>query len=485
MKKNGMRFIAVLLAALMLCGCTAAPTNNTSQETTNYDKETDLLIIGGGVAGLTAAIEAADGGCENILLVEKLAVLGGSAFVSGGILGGYETQVTKAADIHVDPTDIYNEQMKEKHYILDPEMTKLTIDKSGETIDWLIDEIGVPFQEEIVIKPGYGTYLTTHLVEGEGSGMRNPYMSAIEKRPAIAIEMETKAVELIVENDKVVGAVVEQGEETLRIKAKAVMLTTGGYSSNYDLMVAGHSANAVFQTSLMPWSTGDGLIMATAIGAGVQNLDQLQVYLREVEDSKSQMPYMFNLFVGMNGKRFMDEKRVAQTYNQEIKDDVIELYGRQGVDYFLAINDQATMEMMGLAEAAQDHAGITIANTLDELAAATGMDAAGLKETVANWNAMVASGTDTEYGRTDMLMPIGEGPYYALKTTFFSSVCHGGITKNINAEVTRLDGSVIEGLYAAGEVTTVTNSNGYTISNAITFARIGARNAIEYMNSQK
>lgn len=484
MKRQGFRLVALLVSLVLLCGCTTAPKQE-QKPSSGFDKETDLLIIGGGVAGLSSAIEASDVGIENILLVEKLAVLGGSAFVSGGILGGYETQVTKALDLHVDPKEMYNDQMQEKKYILDADLTWLTTEKSGETIDWLIDEIQVPFQKDVIIKPGYGNFPTIHLVEGEGPGMRDPYMKAIEARPNIKIETETKAVELIVENNKVVGAIVEQGGKTVRVGAKAVILATGGYSSNHDLMTAVHTPNKVFQASSVPWSTGDGLIMATEIGAGVQNLDQIQVYLREVEDMRSQMPYMFNIFVGLNGKRFMDEKRVAQTYNQEIKDDIVELYGKQEADYFLSINDQAAMDMFNLTETAKEHPGMTIANTLDELAVATGMDAAALKETVAKWNEMVASGEDSEYGRNNQtLMPIGEGPYYALKTTFFSSVCHGGITKNANAEVTRFDGSIIEGLFAAGEVTTVTNSNGYTISNAITFGRIAANSALNYIKAK-
>lgn len=482
--KSLKKLLAALLVFSAVSGC-AAPSEGSTENETKYDKEVDYLVIGGGVAGLTSAIEAANQGVEDILVVEKMAYLGGSAFVSEGILGGYETQITKALDLHVDPKDMYEDQMAEKHYILDEELTWLTTEKSGETIDWLIDEVKVPFQKDVITKPGYGNYQTIHLVEGGGNGMREPYMKALEERPQVKIEMETRATELIVEEDKVVGAVVQQGDKEYRYHAKAVMLATGGYSANHDLFTNIHPANGVFQTSPMPSQSGDGLIMATRIGAGTNNLDQLQVYLREVEDVRSQTPYMYNIFVGMDGQRFMDEKRVAQTYNQEIKDDVIELYGKQGVDYFYSINDQATMERFNLTEGIEEKAGVTIANTLDELAQKTGMDAEGLKASVERWNEMVAKGKDEDYGRTQMLMPIGEGPYYALKTTFFSSVCHGGITKNANAEVTRVDGSVIEGLYAAGEVTTVTNSNGYTISNAITFGRIGAQSAAKYIASQK
>ena len=138
-----------------------------------------------------------------------------------------------------------------------------------------------------------------------------------------------------------------------------------------------------------------------------------------------------------------------------------------------------------LADAAKDHEGVVVADTLDELAQKTGIDAEALKATVDRWNSFAAKMEDEDYGRTAQFwFPISTGPYYALKTTFFSSVCHGGITKNQNAQVTRIDGSVIDGLYAAGEVTTVTNSNGYTISNAMTFGTVSYTHLYVYKRQQ-
>ena len=122
-------------------------------------------------------------------------------------------------------------------------------------------------------------------------------------------------------------------------------------------MAAVAEQNRYFQTSNLAYQTGDGLVMAAAVGAGVQNLDQIQVYLREVENRTSQFPYMFTIFVGQDGRRFMDEKRTAQTWNQEIKDDVVDLYGRTGVDYFWSLADEASLEMMQIADAAKDHEG--------------------------------------------------------------------------------------------------------------------------------
>lgn len=475
--KRTSRFAAWMLAILLALGCVSVPAQTQAQSV-------DLLIIGGGIAGLTAAIEAADQGCADIRVVEKLGYVGGSAFVSEGILGGYETQVTKALDLHVDPQAMYEDQMREKEYTLDPALTQITTQKSGETIDWLIDHLGVPFNADVINKDGYGSLRTIHIVEGGGPSFRAPYDAAIAARPAITVQTETRATSLIYEDGVVRGALVSGKDGDYEIRAKATILTTGGYSGNRELFTRLHPANAVFQAGIMPGYTGDGLIMATAIGAGVNNVDQIQCYLREYENPMSQTPYMYTLFVGKEGKRFMDEKRIAQTYNQQNRDALIAQYGKDGTDYFWCINDHAAMTQFGLDEDAKTHAGVFIADTLPELAEMIGVDAQGLTDTVNAWNGYVAAGADPEFGRASFFMPVAQGPFYALKTTFFSSVCHGGITKNELAQVTRFDGSAIPGLYAAGEVTATTNSNGYTISTAVTFGRIAAQSACAFIGAQ-
>lgn len=129
--------------------------------------------------------------------------------------------------------------------------------------------------------------------------------------------------------------------------------------------------------------------------------------------------------------------------------------------------------MMQIADAAKDHEGVVVADSLDELAQKTGIDAEALKATVDRWNSFAAKMEDEDYDRTAQFwFPISTGPYYALKTTFFSSVCHGGITKNQNAQVTRLTARHRRLVWPRRSQPIVTNSNGYTISNAMTFGRI-------------
>ncbi|MFR0981015.1 MAG: FAD-dependent oxidoreductase, partial [Holdemania filiformis] len=219
-----------LLAALLFAGCSAAP--EAPAPSGKFDAEVDYLIVGGGAAGIASAVEAADQGIENIMIVEKTGMLGGAAVYSGGIFGGVETQVTQALDLHVDIEDIIAEQQREKHYILDEELTRLTIESAGKTIDWMIDTLGVQFQPEVIVKDGYGTFQTIHLVEGEGSGLREPFEKAIADR-AIDVRLNTEATALIMEDGRVIGAeCVNENGETIRIKSKATLMATGGYSAH-------------------------------------------------------------------------------------------------------------------------------------------------------------------------------------------------------------------------------------------------------------
>ena len=477
------KFIVIALSICLISAC--APKQESENLANSFDKEVDYLIIGAGTAGLSSAIEASDLGIENILILEKTGNIGGAAFYSDGIFGGYDTPITKEQGLNITFEEIYEQQMNEKNYILDEELTKITLEKSNDTIKWLIEGLSIPFQKEVFIKDGYGHLQTIHMVEGNGPGMAEGYNQALSSRENIEVLLETPAIELIYENNKVIGAIAMNKGKQIKIKADAVLLATGGYSANAELMASVHEPNKYFQTSNFKNQNGDGLIMGANIGAATQNLDQIQVYLREYNNPVSQLPYRFNIFIGQDGKRFMDEKRTAQTFNQNIKDDVIDLYGRTGVDYFWSIADSASLAMMGVTEDLSEHNGVFIAETLEELSSLINVDFDTLKETVDTWNSACLEQRDYEFNRTSpMWFPISTGPYYALQTTFFSSVTHGGLVKNKDAQVLRIDGSTIEGLYAAGEVTTVTNANGYTISNSITFGRIAANHVLKYINGE-
>lgn len=478
------KLVPGILAVTMLWGCTANTSNDV--DTTNsgkFDKEVDVLVVGAGIAGLSAAVELADQGCEKVLVVEKMPVVGGSAFISDGIIAAHDSKLAKDQGITVTLEDCYNYQMENKKYTIDAEMTMLTTKKAGESIDWLMDVVKVPFEPEVQFKLGYSDLTINHIVEGGGQGLRAPFDAALEARPNIELMTETPATELITdENRNVIGAVIKtKDNEEVRVGAKAVILATGGYSANKELFTRLYPKHEVVQAGTLAWATGDGLIMASDIGAGIVNGEAIQCYLREYEEKNGYTNNMYNIFVGQDGTRFMDERRVRQTFNKEIYEDTVNQMYKDGVDYYWGIADHGTLETFKIAEEAKDRAGVFVADTLEELAEIIGIDADGLVKTVAEWNEMVANGVDTKFGRTAMMMPISQAPYYAIKSSLAPTLGHGGLMRNEKSEVIKITGQSIPGLYAAGEITGAANANGYTISHCITWGRIAAQNAIKYV----
>lgn len=483
----------ILVLAMFSGGCTSnqAATNYADAENSQkFDKEVDVLVVGAGIAGLSAAIELADQGCEKILVVEKMPVVGGSAFISEGILAAHDSKLAKEQGIAVTLEDCYNYNIQNKKYTIDPELTMITTKKAGETIDWLMDVIKVPFEPKVKSKLGYSDFPIIHLVERGGLGFREPFAKAIEARPNIQILTESPATELITDDNRnVIGAVVKTKDDgEIHVGAKATILATGGYAGNKDLFTRLYRKNAVIPAGPLAWSTGDGLIMASDLGAGILNGDAIQCYFKNVlgefevntGDTSLNTNNMINIFVGeKTGARFMDEKRVMQTFNKENYEDITNQMYKDGVDYYWGITDYAVLETFKVAEEAKKSEDVYVADTLEQLAEMTGINAEGLVKTVSGWNEMVKNGVDTQFGRTDMMVPI-KAPYYAVKSTLSPLLAHGGLMINEKGEAIKITGKSIPGLYAAGEIAAASNSNGYTISNAITWGRIAAQNAAKY-----
>ena len=132
---------------------------------TAADMAADLVIIGAGGAGLSAAVEAADNGVENIILLEKMMSIGGTTFISQGMIAGYDTVMQKEQQIELTYDQMYDNLMTNALYRLDPELTKITVESAGQTIDWLIERLQVPFTENILV--GYGPLQMMHVMGSE------------------------------------------------------------------------------------------------------------------------------------------------------------------------------------------------------------------------------------------------------------------------------------------------------------------------------
>ncbi len=404
--------------------------------------ETDVIIVGGGMAGLAAALEARDHGAE-VILVEKLPFLGGSTIRSGGKILAADTSIQAALGIEDNATDFAKFLMEVGEYEVDEDFINLIAYKSAENIEWLISN-GVEFAQDIEPLHSYRSPSRGHYAAMDsGAGFIIPMEEkAIEM--GVQILYSTPATELIQDNGRVIGIkATNDNDDDITITGKAVILATGGFSRNPDLIEEYFPLAGNFVTNVGEGNTGDGILMGLSVGAdtvmpnaGIDLMMNFITYHGYGEEATE-------LFVTPDGERFMDERdfhfrRTRILYDYE-------------VDNFWYIIDQKSYDnRVGAAiEAGMAHE----ADTIEELAEKINIDPAVLKATIDRYNELSNLGEDLDFNKpAQYMVPINEAKYYALAMMKSNSGTHGGLKINIDAQVINTEGNVIPGLYAAGEV---------------------------------
>lgn len=452
------------------------------------DLTADVVIIGAGGAGLAAAIEAKDAGAAKVILLEKMAAIGGTTFTSQGVIGGYETNIAKKLEVKVTYEEMYNNLMSNASYRLDPKLTAITVGKSGETIDWLQDRVSMPFADEIRV--GYGPYQMMHVIEGAGEGMNTAFSKTITDA-GVELMLETKATEILMNADgTVAGVKAATGGNEITISAKSVVVATGGYAFNPELTAMLTPELAGTYGIGFPGATGDGIIMAGNVGAALSHTDDMMCVLKDYEimsqhngTSATANNYGFMalpnmILVGAAGTRFVNEK--DQGYmTQKLNSPIFDQMHKDELGYVWAVSDQAAIDASGRTKRGMDMPFIT-ASTVAELAEQMGVDAAGLEKTINDFNSYVDAGYDKEFRRTGEELSKLTAPYVAVSQVPCEIITYGGITRNESAEVLRADGTVIPGLFTAGEASANSAYMGFTLSNCFTWGRIAGAGAANY-----
>lgn len=443
-------------------------------------KDTDVLVIGAGIAGLAAAVEAAEAGAD-VILIEKMPVLGGSTARSGGKIQAANTSLQQAAGIE-DSWEAFADYLYEvSHYQADKAFLDKVAMESAENIEWLIER-GVVFDEEIIpVHPTITPYRIHNPVEHIGAGFTYP-LEAKLKEYGVEILVNTTAESFITDNNGVVvGAkATNNNNDDITFNAASVVLATGGFDKNEDLVAEMLPEYVGGMTNVSEGNTGDGINMVKEVGANILKSTAAVALVFDLSASQllgydEQFDYS-GLFVNTDGERFMDEsefmfKRTRRVLNSN---GVPELY------YILDESDYKP----GF-DYAIDAGRMFKADTIEELAEMINIDADVLLATVKRYNDLAATGTDSDYNkRSDYMRTISEtGPYYASHFTLITSGTFGGPEINLEAEVISTEGAVIEGLYAAGEVASAQffseeyPGSGSAISCFLTFGREAGRNA--------
>ena len=488
----------------------------------------DVVIVGAGGAGMTAAITAADAG-KSVVILESQAMVGGNSVrATGGMNAsktvwqdentfaeeaGVEKTLASAAETYADDETVtalaqtVSEQWKayqenpEGYFdsvelmeldtmiggkaINDFDLVKTLCENSAAGIDWL-DTIGAQLHD--VASFGGASVKRIHRpVDDEGKTISvGSYIvpvleSACEER-GIEILFNTTATALRQdENGNVTGVegVTKDGANVI-VEAKAVVLATGGFGANLEMVASYKPELKGFMTTNAAGAQGQGIAMAQAVGAATVDMDQIQIHPTVQFDTAALITEGLRgdgaILVNAEGKRFTDEVGT--------RDVVSAAEIAQPGSYSWLVVDQAMVDASSVI-AGYITKGLTVSGEdYAALAEAMGVDAETFTATMEAWNACVESKTDEEFGRTSFANPLNTAPYYAIKVTAGIHHTMGGLKINTATEVLNEAGEAIPGLFAAGEVTGgVHGANrlgGNAVADFIVFGRIAGASAAEY-----
>lgn len=459
------------------------PDATDSGETVNrvaVNMDADIVIIGAGGAGMTAAIDATQAG-KSVILLEKMPYPGGNTTKATGGMNAAETHYQAEQGIEDSVEQFVEDTMKGGHDLNNRDLVTVMAQNSAAAIDWL-DSIGAPLPK--VSFSGGATNKRIHAPE-DGSGVGAYLVTAFRRNLdelGVTVLYDTRATDILTENGAVSGVKAQSKTQDITITTKAVILATGGFGNNEDMIVQYRPDLKGTVTTSAPGITGDGIVMAQAIGADLVDIDQIQLH-PTVEQSTSMLITESvrgdgAILVNQEGKRFTNELLTRDVVS------ATEL--AQPGSYAYIIFDQRLREGLKATEK-YISTGITVqGDTIEDLAAQLDIDPATLAQTLADWNGYVAAQNDPDFGRTTgMEADLSQAPYYAIKIAPGIHHTMGGVKIDTQARVINTQGDPIPGLFAAGEVTGGVHGGnrigGNAVADIVVFGKVAAQSAIAYL----
>ena len=501
---------------------------NNAEPAEDSTVDTDIVIVGAGGAGMTAALTATSEG-KSVVIVESQPVVGGNSVrATGGMnagktvyqdenefgeSAGVEKTLKTAAEKYADNETItalaktVSEQWAEYQKnptgyfdsvelmeldtmiggkgINDPALVETLCSNSADAIDWL-DEHGITLHS--VSSFGGASVKRIHRpVDAEGKTVSVgsymiPLLEENCEKAGVQILLNTTANEILTDANGAAVGVKATGAsgETVTVNAKAVVLATGGFGANLDMVVKYKPELKGFMTTNAPGIQGQGIEMAQAIGAATVDMDQIQIHPTVEANTAALITEGLRgdgaVLINAEGKRFIDEVGT--------RDVVSAAEIAQTGSYSWLVVDQAMVDASSVIQGYIKKGYTVTGQTYEELAKAMGVDEAAFAETMKTWNGYVEAKNDPDFGRTSFANPLNTAPYYAVKVTAGVHHTMGGLKINANTEVLNEKGEVIPGLFAAGEVTGgVHGANrlgGNAVADFTVFGRIAGAAASDY-----
>ena len=504
---------------------TAVENNATAEDST---VDADVVVVGAGGAGMTAAITAAAEGKTVVILESQSMVGGNSVRATGGMnagktvyqdenefgeSAGVEKTLKTAAEKYADnetitalaktvseqwaayqanPTGYFDsvelmelDTMIGGKGINDPELVETLCANSADAIDWL-DEHGITLHN--VSSFGGASVKRIHRpVNAEGKTVSVgsymiPLLQENCEKAGVKMMLDTTATEILTDANGAAVGVKATGAsgETVTVNAKAVVLASGGFGANLDMVVKYKPELKGFMTTNAPGIQGQGIEMAQAIGAATVDMDQIQIHPTVEANTAALITEGLRgdgaILINEEGQRFIDEVGT--------RDVVSAAEIAQTGSYSWLVVDQAMVDASSVIQGYIKKGYTVTGATYEELGKAMGVDAAAFAETMEKWNGYVEAKNDPDFGRTSFANPLNTAPYYAVKVTAGVHHTMGGLKINANTEVLNEKGEVIPGLFAAGEVTGgVHGANrlgGNAVADFTVFGRIAGAAASDY-----
>ena len=491
--------------------------------------EADVVIVGAGGAGMTAAITAADAGATVVVLESQPAVGGNSVKSTGGMNAaktadqdenefgeeaGVEKTLATAAEKwadneaitalaakvqeqwdaykanpegYFDSTELFAlDTMIGGKGLNDPELVNTLVNNTADAIDWLrtqgIDLTDVASFGGASVKRIHRPVDADGKVVSVGAYTVPLLEQACEARDNITLLTDTTATKILTDADGAAVGVVATGKtgNTVTVNAKAVVLATGGFGANLDMVVKYKPELEGFMTTNAAGIQGQGILMAEALGAATVDMEQIQIHPTVQADTASLITEGLRgdgaILVNANGERFIDEVGT--------RDVVSAAEIAQPGSFSWLVVDQKMVDASTVIQGYIKKGFMLSGDTYEALAEALEIPADAFAATMETWNGYVADKNDPDFGRTSFAQPLDTAPFYAVKVTAGIHHTMGGLKIDTETHVLNTDGAIIPGLFAAGEVTGGVHGGnrlgGNAVADFVVFGRIAGEQAAAY-----
>ena len=473
------RIIALALSAVMMLSMfTACSENGTTVDTNS--KSADIVVIGAGGAGMTAAIQAVQDGATNVVIIEKTGMAGGNTTRSTGGLNASETTFQTRDEIEDSNQLFIDDTMKGGKNINDLSLVTYMAENSADALYW-VNDLGADLT--VVGLFGGASVKRIHRpsdTSAVGPVLVKTLLNQVEKLN-IPVLYNTKAEEIIAKDGVVTGVKVTDAEGTYTINCKAVIVATGGFGANSEMVVEYNPNLAGFGTTNVAAATGDGIAMGTAIGAATVDMEQIQTHPTVHPETQT----MYTEAVRGNGAIIVNKEGARFTNEMGTRDVVSAAILEQTDGEAWLVFDHAVRTSLKAIEGYISAGIVTEAETIEELATKIGADVDTLTATMTKFADDVTNGNPDEFGREGLELPLTEGNFYACLVAPAIHHTMGGLKINTATEVLREDGTAIAGLFAAGEVTGgVHGANrlgGNAVTDIVVFGRTAGSSANAYV----